>query len=91
MCSVLKKGQVGDLSYGYNNVSEAPSMNAILILSVAAYLAAGGTDGIDSVVVCLIVMGLSGPYHARRVEQMRRGKAILNRYSPERNPRPLGL
>ena len=66
-------------------------MNAILILSVAAYMAAGGTDVIDGVVVCLIVMGLSAPYNQRRAEQMRRGKAILNRYSPERNPRPLGL
>jgi hypothetical protein len=66
-------------------------MNAILILSVAAYLAAGGTDVIDSAVVCLIVMGLSAPYYERRVEQMRRGRAILNRYSPERSRRPLGL
>lgn len=66
-------------------------MNAILILSVAAYLAAGGTNVIDPVVVCLIVMGLSAPFNARRVEQMRRGKEILNRYSPERSRRPLGL
>jgi hypothetical protein len=66
-------------------------MSAILILSVAAYLAAGGRDVIDSALVCLIVTILSAPYHARRVEQMRRGKAILNRYSAERNPRPLGL
>lgn len=66
-------------------------MNAILILGVAAYLAAGGTDVLDSAVLCLIVMSLGAPYYDRRVEQLRRGKAILDRYSAERNPRPLGL
>jgi hypothetical protein len=31
------------------------------------------------------------PAYERRIDRIRRGKEILNRYSAERNPRPLGL
>ena len=61
------------------------------ILTIAAvFLIIGGRDMAAVSIVCLTAISFM-PYHARRVERIRRGKEILNRYSPERNPRPLGL
>jgi hypothetical protein len=62
-----------------------------ILVSVGVFLATGSNDAAAGSVVCLIVVLASTPHHARRVERMRRSKEILNRYSPERNPRPLGL
>jgi hypothetical protein len=65
--------------------------NLVAILTSAAiFVIVGGRDMAAVSIACLTaVSGLS--YDARRVEKIRRGKEILNRYCPERNPRPLGL
>jgi hypothetical protein len=60
-----------------------------MLASVAVFLIVGGRDMAVVSVVCLTAISCM-PYHARRVERIRRGKEILNRYCPERNPRPLG-
>ena len=62
-----------------------------ILASVGVFLATGSGGAAASSSVCLIVVLAGMPHHARRVEKMRRGKEILDRYSPERNPRPLGL
>ena len=65
--------------------------NIVAILtSAAVLLIVGGRDMAAVSVVCLTAISCM-PFHARRVERMRRSKEILNRYRPERNPRPLGL
>jgi hypothetical protein len=33
----------------------------------------------------------ASPYHARQAEKMKRSKAILDRFNPERSKHPLGL
>lgn len=65
--------------------------SAVILASVGVFLATGSGGAAAGSVVCLIVVLAGMPYHARPIETMRRGKEILNRYSPERNPRPLGL
>jgi hypothetical protein len=43
-------------------------------------------------VVSFFVVTFAGTLHYRRqMERMKRGKEILNRYSPERNRKPQGL
>jgi hypothetical protein len=64
-----------------------PAIFAIAML----LLAVAGSNTVDGSVVCVIAVLASMPYQARRAEQLRRGKEILNRYSPERSSRPLGL
>jgi hypothetical protein len=65
--------------------------NLVAILSSAAvFLMVGGRDMVVVSVICLTaISGVS--YDARRLERIRGGKEILNRYCPERNPRPLGI
>lgn len=62
-----------------------------ILTSVAIFLVFGGRDISAVSVVYLIILSFSIPYNSRRAEKIRRGKEILNRYCPERNPRPLGL
>jgi hypothetical protein len=42
-------------------------------------------------VVMFFVVIAGQSYHIRQRERMRRGKAILDRFSPERSKKPLGL
>jgi len=65
--------------------------NLMAILTTAAvFLIIGGRDMTAVSVLCLAaISGLS--YDAHRTQTIQRGKEILNRYSPERNSRPLGL
>ena len=65
--------------------------NLVAILtSAAVFQIIGGPDmAVVSVIALAAISCL--PYHARRVERIQRGKEILNRYSSERSPRPLGL
>jgi hypothetical protein len=64
-----------------------------ILTSVAIFLIMGDREvAAVSVVSLTLTLFISCmPYHARRVERNRRGKEILNRHCPERNPRPLGL
>jgi len=62
-----------------------------ILASIVAFLAMGDKDVAAMSIFGLVVVLASMPYHARRVERMRRGKEILNRYNPERNRRPLGI
>jgi hypothetical protein len=65
--------------------------NVVAILtSGATFLIIGDRDLAAVSVVALIAISCM-PYHARRVERIQRGKEILDRYCPERKPRPLGL
>jgi hypothetical protein len=61
-----------------------------ILTSAAVFLVIGGRDMAAVSVACLAAISCV-PYHARRVETIRRGKEILNCHCPERNPRPLGL
>jgi hypothetical protein len=63
----------------------------VILATVGVFLAIDSGNAVAGSVICLIVVFASMPYNARRIEKMRRGKEILDRYSPERNPRPLGL
>jgi hypothetical protein len=62
-----------------------------ILATVAVFLTIGSGNAVAGSVICLIAVLASMPYNARRIEKMRRGKEILDRYNPERNPRPLGL
>jgi hypothetical protein len=72
-----------------NAISVAATVG--ILASAGVFLATGSNGAAEGSVVCLIMVLVGMPYHSRRAEQMRRGREILNRYSPERNPRPLGL
>ena len=61
-----------------------------IITSVTTFLIIGDRDLAAVSVVALIAI-VCTPYHAHRVETIRRGKEILDRYCSERNPGPLGL
>jgi hypothetical protein len=62
-----------------------------ILATIGVFLAMGSGNTVGGSVLCLIAVIATMPYNARRIEKMRRGKEILDRYSPERNPRPLGL
>ena len=61
-----------------------------ILTSAAVFLVIGGREMAVVSVVCLTAISYM-PHNARRIERIRRGRDILNRYCPERNPRPLGL
>jgi len=64
---------------------------SLVLLVAAVFVAHDSNDGLADSVICLVAVLVSMPYHDRRIEKMRRGREILNRYGPERNSRPLGL
>jgi hypothetical protein len=71
--------------------SETAIIAAILGAAAVTFVTAGHS-AVSRSVVFLLVVALAGiPHHHRNLEKMRRGKEILNRYSPERNSKPLGL
>jgi hypothetical protein len=59
--------------------------------TVAINFVTGGYDTLLGSAFLLLVVLASLPHNRRRGEQIRRRKEILNRYSSERNSRPLGL
>jgi hypothetical protein len=63
-----------------------------VILWIAAQMRAHGSDDAAAfAVICLSAVLASLLYHERHMEKMRRGREILDRYNPERRPRPLGI
>jgi hypothetical protein len=62
-----------------------------ILACVGVFVATGSTGAAAGSVVCLILVLADLPWHAHRIDDARRGKEILNRYSSERNARPLGL
>ncbi len=54
--------------------------------SVTVFLIIGGFEMAAVSVVCLTAISFSISDNAGRVERIRRGKEILNRYCPERKP-----
>jgi hypothetical protein len=75
---------------GFQKTIFANVFAPVLVVALL-FLAMSNVDLTDGFLICLIASLASGPFYERRAEQLRRGKEILNRYSPERNPRPLGL
>jgi hypothetical protein len=70
----------------------ARSAYAIFFLALAAMLANGGITAPDgSILVLILLIAVTQPYNVSRSRQLQRGKEILNRHSPGRNPKPLGL
>ena len=68
--------------------------NLIATLGIAAvgsiFAIIGGRE-LAIIPVFALISVASLPAHARRAEKTQRSKEILDRYSPERSPRPLGL
>jgi hypothetical protein len=45
----------------------------------------------DAAVLVFLLLMAASPYHTRQAEKMKRSKAILDRFNPERSKHPLGL
>jgi hypothetical protein len=63
------------------------AIRSFLPLCLAILALRGNYSSDEFMAILLIVLIVGVPHDS----QLRRGKEILNRYSPERNPRPLGL
>ena len=62
-----------------------------VLASVGIFYLLGGGPLVNGAVICLIAVLVAMPVHLRRVENIRRGKKILGRYSQQSTSRPLGL
>jgi hypothetical protein len=67
------------------------AFSVAILAGVGVSVATGSAGAAAGSVVCLILVLADLPWQARRIEDARRGREILNRYSSERNARPLGL
>ena len=71
-------------------LSQVVSILALAVCTLFMY-EVGGNEAASGAFFCLLMVVICAPYNVRQQERMRHGREVLDRFSPERSRRPLGL